>query len=307
MKINNDERSTEVNQEHLTIGHQEIEQRFNALKQKEMQLRCQLIDRNEDIEREKILLERDRVHERMDWDRCMQEREAVLVSTIISAMRKRETVMEELRNQVLIESASNTKPMEGAVKNCCGTRRKWWSFRRFETYFPRRCSSTSRSSKNKCECGRHTNNKGQTSAAANQGAMLQVSPAGEVIPPQRSDPNNGEGHTDSTAELIRRKELEKIAILEKRVREAEMKRQAKAGRKAKKTEKKWRKKEMSRPSPAQREDSVKDVTLREHVEQNELKIAEQEKQKGLGILHWMGLNRNTHKKRTKLNKTVTSP
>ncbi|XP_048115543.1 uncharacterized protein LOC125305004 [Alosa alosa] len=300
---NNDERSTEVNQEHLTTDQMEIKQRFNALKQKEMKLQCQLIERNEEFEMEKIVLERERVHERMDWDRYMQEREAALLSTVMSVMIKRKKMMEELRNQVVRESTSNTKRMEGAVKNCCGTRRKWWSFRKFENNIPRRWTSTSRAFKNKCECGRHTDNRGQTSAAANQGGLLQVGPAGEVIPSQHSDPSNGEDHTDSTVELIRQKELKKIAIMEKRVRGAEMKRQAKVGRKAKKTEKKRRKKEMK--TSAQMEDRVKDVTLREHAEQNELKIAEQEKQKGLGILHRMGWN--THKRGIKSNKTVTSP
>lgn len=122
--------------------------------------------------------------------------------------------------------------------------------------------------------------------------MLQVSPAGEVILSQHSDPSNGVGHADNTAEAIRQKELEKIAKLEKRVREAEMKRQ---GRKAKKAEKKRRKKEIG--NPGQMEDSVKDVTLGVHVKQNELKIVEQEREKGIGILRRLGWK--NHKRGTK--------
>lgn len=133
--------------------------------------------------------------------------------------------------------------------------------------------------------------------------MLQeVNPAGEVTPSQRSNPNTSVGLADNSAEAVRRKELEKIAKLEKRVREAEMKRQAKAGRKAKKAEKKRLKKEMG--NPGQMERSVKDVTLGEHAEHNEVKVAEQEKNKGIGILHRLGWN--SHKRGTKLKKTINS-
>lgn len=147
--------------------------------------------------------------------------------------------------------------------------------------------------KNKCVFGRHTNNKGQP-AAANRSGMLQVSTTGEVILSQHSYPKNCVGHADNTAEAIRQKELEEIAKLEKTVREAEMKRQE---WRAKKAEKKQRKKEMG--NSGQMEATVKDVTLGEHVEQNELKVTEQERQKGIGILHRLGWN--TQRRGTKLN------
>lgn len=156
----------EVNQEQLAFYLKDIEQRFIALEQREIKLQSQLKERHEEFEMEKIVFERERVHEKMEWDRCMQEREAVLISTVMSVMIKRERVMEELRKQIKTEVRCVTLCKQLPV-HCChihnvhtcislsimhsclnhqsysntnysGTRRKWWSFRKFGTNIPHR-------------------------------------------------------------------------------------------------------------------------------------------------------------------------
>lgn len=161
---------TELTEEQLAFYLKDIEQRFTDLDQREISLINLLKERHEEFEMEKIVVEREIIHEKMEWDRCVQEKEAAFISSVRSVMIKREKVMEELRkragrevrrvtlyaNSYLYSAVtfimfthfslcSKSLSMRSCLKhqsssntNYSGTRRKWWTFRKFGINIPRR-------------------------------------------------------------------------------------------------------------------------------------------------------------------------
>ncbi|KAL2100063.1 hypothetical protein ACEWY4_004457 [Coilia grayii] len=268
--ITNVEQSREGRQEHLAFDLKEIEQRFNSLEKQETELQRFLADQREEFEMDKIALERERVHEKVAWDKYMKDREAFFLSSVLSVMMKREKVMEQLRNQPERQVRHNTLYQRSCHIALCGTRAH---FSHVSVSSSSQSPFASSTFKNMFGFKRNRNNKRKTPAAAAAAAaaakerdIVQVCPGGDVILLQNSDPKSAGGHPDSAIEAIRQREVQKIAQLKKSVTEAEMKMQTEAEQKAWKSE----------------ENGIKTDTQKRP-----------ENKKELGILHRMGWHTRT--------------
>ena len=78
----------------------ELEDIFTALEEDRRNLQNLLQEQKEDYEMELRALERERVQERVAWEREMREREEALLCTFISVVVCKDKVMKDLRIQM---------------------------------------------------------------------------------------------------------------------------------------------------------------------------------------------------------------